>query len=660
MATVVGGAAATTSERGEVALSVLRATLDPRTFKSAPPSFSSRTSMIQSVEYNLNYEVGETYAGKEDVPMNSGLVMWFVTKGADSIVHCGIVPANSVSVHMEKGLEVWPLDGATGVSADPDKRFLSLNFIAPLALPYGGVGALAAPSQNIVRVSPELEKNFSKARLYGGVMKCITSTNTKEFANINSNGRFSVGAIQDTRDICQTLQGSTWTAFSSTNLVTSSVTSKEGIKSCTANNGIASIIGPDAAVTFTSPSHQNDDQLDGEFQAFDITASNKDIAMPFDVIGDVAFRTGKPVFTAWVSPWQITANVDATGTSTHTNIIVPPIDEMGCLDLDVCLRKVHLWRGPEPPTKNYGNSCAICIHASNIYATIGIQGQVVYNTEIESKTIVLSDTHQYAGEAHFEKLQVRPRMQVDNSTTSSQHQPGFTTVGKYIGTFVQCSIHYIHRPYALTEDSTTVSGSTNNSAARVIFHKDPMIKVRARTINGHGTCGPVRVLRYESLNVKDTLRLDAMANLQCIAQASLAPFTQGAMMLNPEAADFNMIPWLVQMYNSQTSLKRNWLLEDYKEMVMRVPELTSIEQVVSWSSRDAQLRAAGMAAGLFGDLGSLGGSLLGGYFGHSDLGSRVGGYLGGLADKAWGGSSAGSFGSGGAQMYTNRRERDEF
>jgi hypothetical protein len=103
-------------------------------------------------------------------------------------------------------------------------------------------------------------------------------------------------------------------------------------------------------------------------------------------------------------------------------------------------------------------------------------------------------------------------------------------------------------------------------------------------------------------------------------------------MFNPEAADMNLINWLVLMFNSETQLRRNWRLKDYYDMLRDLHDYTNIDQIVAWSSKDMKLRNAGMAAGLFSDIASFGGGLIGKVFGHPEIGQKLGGYLGGKAD----------------------------
>lgn len=667
MATVVGGGqGGQMSERGLTALNVLRSCLHPKNYKLAPPAFSTRSSFQVSIEYNLNYEVVDPETLQDEaVPADQGLILWFLNRGVNSMFHMGIVDQGSISSVYTKGLNIWPRAANT---AFPNGIFSHLNYNAPLALPYGGAGLLSAPDHYLINLAPELEKNFSKTRLYGGFMKVATSSNIKDFSNINGNGRFALGAISDTRDIAQVIQGSGWSAYSPTNLVTASITSKEGIKSAVANDGIVTIVGPDSAPTFSSPDRQNDDFLDAEFTGYEIVARQQRCVVPMVVSTD--YGAYQQISSMWVSPWQ--TSVTCTVPNQHTNLTTGPIDEMGVLDIDLNLGRVFATQGP---SSAFGNQVEVLVYFNSVYGAVGVAGRVVYNVEVTTEIRRFSDLYGNALSPNNYLTGVpygvdtwtvkhRPRMQMDQMV-SQRHDASFTRVGKYIGTFIQ----------VVARQCVRQDGAIENADFTVVTYDNFLLKVRARSVDEHGSCGPVRVLRYESLNTKDTLRLDGMANVQCVPQSSLAPFTQSSAMYNPETSDFNMLPWLVLMFNSETRLKRNWALAEYQDLLSDFRNLTSIEQIVDWSRNDERLRIAGQSAGLFGDVGSFLGNMAGKLFGAGDVGSSIGNSLGGALDRFVGtggvsvggldtlgkqggllGGSAGSFG-GGSYMFTGNPQR---
>ena len=673
MATILGNgitSAQQTTERGELALAVLRQSLDPKNHKMAPPSFSTRTSFAQTVELNMEYEVPlASDLADEQCVHDTGAVIWFLNQGVDAVFHCGFVPIGAVSYFNTKGLDVWPRVNCV------NNVFTSLTYNAPLLLPYGGSDSTYQASEEmLVQLAPALEKNFSRTRLYGGSLTAETLTDAKIFENYNQNGRFSLGAISDTRDIAQIYQGTGWTAYSQTSLTTSSITSKEAIKSCPANRGVVTLVGPDSAPTFSSPNHQNNDVLQSEFSVINVPAWSQSYTLPMQagVHTDQAYN----IYTCWISPWQTSAQTVLTGTR-HTNIQLPAIDEQGVLDIDMYFPSIYADSGAtaEPILSNESDFVVVY---SNVYAAIGKQGKVIYNTEVTSCVKRLCDFNtllnnggvgpvtpaEKAANADSFTACSRPRMQADHSAASS-HQASFTRVGKYIGTFVQ----YFNR-YMGTYMNTNLNYS-------IVIPQQPLFRIRARSVDLPGACGPCRVLRYDNLNEKDTLRVDGVLNVQCVAQSSLAPFTQSAAMFNPETSDFNMLPWLVLMFNSATEIKRNWTKEEYQMLIQQLSQLTSIERIVEWSSKDEKLRVSGQAAGLFGDIASFGGNLVGGLFGRPQLGEQAGQWLGSKADSIlgtggvnvsgldtlgrqggllgkWMGRSGGQFGDGGYGVYRGR------
>lgn len=692
MATILGNgitSAAQTTERGELAVAVLRQCLDPRNHKMAPPSFSTRTSFSQSVELNMEYEVPlASDLVNESCPHDTGAVLWFLNQGVDSIFHCGFAPIGAVSYFESMGLRPWPRVNCV------NNRFLSLTYTAPLLLPYGGSdGVYQAAEETLIQLAPALEKNFSRTRLYGGAVMAETLTDAKIFENYNQNGRFSVGAIADTRDIAQIYQGTGWTAYSQTNLATSSITSKEAIKSCPANRGIVTLVGPDSAPTFSSPNHQNNDILCSEFSVINVPLYADEISMPMTGLFS-AFPPDQTYGThsAWITPWQISAQVIPTAVSSHSNIQLPAIDETGCLDIDMYFPELYLdgdfstIQAGSPGFVGDTNQADFVVQFSNVYAAIGKQGRIIYNTEVTTCTKRLCDFHTLsinggainpitgnftpapdaskAGNSDNFTARSRPRMQADHSASGS-HQASFTRVGKYVGTFVQYYARY---------SGTYLHAGPN---CKVVVPAQPLFRIRARSVDMPGACGPCRVLRYDNLNEKDTLRIDGILNVQCVPQSSLAPFTQSASMFNPETSDFNMLPWLVLMFNSSTELKRNWTKEEYFMLMQQLGQLTSIERIVEWSARDEKLRVSGQAAGLFSDIASFGGNLLGGLVGRPQLGEQAGQWLGSKADNflgtggvsvsgldslgrqggllgKWTGRSGGQFGDGGYGVYRGR------
>ena len=588
----------TTRLIGAGPIEMLKSTLMPRIYVTAPPNMHHETAFSKRIDYNATFEMkDDTTLVDEKVPTNTGCVLWFPNLGVQAMWRFGFIPFGSVSFAGFKGL----------VPNVPDS-LSQLQYDSVLAVPYGLV-----VSNDQIRVGPNLAANFASTRLYNGTVFLVSDTTAVTATVLN--GTFSISALSDTRDVSQTQEGA---AYAAVDIVQAAVTSKEGLKDVRGKSGVVSVIGSDIQPTFTAPDNELTDLISADFETLVVGTG---LLGPVDTQANSA---NMGVFfilsNIFVTPWKITA----TAPGPLETIAAGAIDESGVLD--IMFNFVYLGVDAGAGITNVGLFRLDC-EATHYFATCDSTGRVLYKT---------FNQHCDCGSHNM----LRPP-ELRPLSYSCLFEPrlawtGMKSSGKYVGTQIVMT-------------TTLVNFNTNSTVPNFQQIVSADVNVRARSVNERGATGPMRVMRWDNMSAGQNLKLNGVCHAQCVPQGSLAPFVQSAAMFSEEAMNLNVLPWLAEIYNGHTPIKRNWTGDDYRDMLRDLVPGLSAETLIKWGETDGKLNNASEAAGIFSTLGQIGGGILGGMIGMPELGAQLGGMAGGLGDTVTG--VTGQFGFQGAGGY---------
>ncbi len=682
---------------GERILQFVRGTFAPRQLQVAPPNVLQDTSFIKTIDYQGNHIVVAPDADSAIGTKGSGrgMLLWLVGRGVDSVTHMGFVskgytiagfagppgaPLYVLPDQVPWGLcaKTWaPIDPTTGLPLPYNYNVTTngnqgpLTFLQELALPYiDGVDA--------VKISPELDVNFSSTRMFSGLLQ-LTS-DTTPIGVTTTNGVFSMGSLADTRDICQSQDG----AFTAVNLVQSSVTAREGIKQINHKDGAVTLMGPDIPQAYTLPNKDNASSVDGSHTCpIVLPAKTWDLQLSEGAtrlrLADF-FQRPNIASQTWVSPWrtEIKQFSTATGAPTITNLTpatssdLGAIAENGVLNATVACEiqwtdnRLVFQDGGGNGSNKYSVKMDLFLSATHYFCGLSSDGNIVTKTMRDSKYIgsrwsnVTGETYPALRTAGFDCNPNAPQGgQKFSFDTRSCKCESLAEGGKYIGTMFE--VVSVGRQVAQEEGSSfqewfllpagnppvATIDATNNPGLQ--FTHQLTITAIAPEINIPGEVGPARVIRYDNLEEKQSLRINGLANVQCVPQGNLAPFTQDAAANANEIMQLNALPFLSELYDgAEMPLKRNWNGLQYSRLIDEYFQSFTMERVADLLEVNPKLAEAAGAAGFFSDLGRLGGKALGSLIGGSEggaIGSAIGQQLGGLGDQHLNLGAGGEFGA---------------
>lgn len=623
-----------------MSLNFIKTTVCPRRMSVAPPNFHNEVGFTKGVDYNKEFEVNDSALVSPRVLTSKGFVMWHVLRGVNSIYRMGFIPQGSVAIPVSVPAinpGEFSINDVCNLTAAGTGNFLSQVILdAELAVPYG-------ISQQI-QIAPELQDNFSKTRMFAGIVDVVC--NTISAGTITLNGTIAGGAISDTRDICQHLAGGIVNAFSVSDLVQTSITLKDGEKEVLAQDGVIALVGPDIAPNYTTPEAEDDDVIDAGFFHYRSVIINTTVT-GYEPSGDpglVTNQNGRQMASIWVSPWRTTASAVSIPGSigmvnlTATNNQVSPIDEHGVFDFRVTCTVY-------PPAHNTAGGSyflwGFWIHFTHFFLSCLENGSVA-STKVEDSQLLWCGGDTDPGD------DLTP-MRLSTSSEPKINQDGFATSGKYFGTLISfeyrtCDLQQGVALPAPPADPLTVD-------LRVT---DVDIGLRARTINARGAVGPVRIIRWDNMSDTQRIKCDGRVLVQAVPTSDIAPFVQSSRMTADEAVNINVMTLLSELYNGPMSEFRRIYTGHAYRMVkdMVFPRMDTANLAVASNKDDpkagAHMEAAGMFSDAFGQLGGMAGrAFLGPHVGEG-LAGMIGTQLGSIAGSAVDGMfGAGEFGAAG-------------
>lgn len=592
-------------QRANMALAVLRSSLIPSQGQLVkPPGIENEVTAMETTNGMGNWKVDDSALIGEKVSTRSGLLLWLPNRGAMSMWRMGVVnPSGSNTV-------VSPT-GTKGLTGRIGSVITGLNWVLPVALPYNNTDQIT--------FAPDLSTNFSRARLTSGVVKL--GSNTVPIGNFAFTGTLSAGSLTDTRDAAQDIAvgGTAQGAFTALDLVSQSLTQKDGLKEVPLDQGITCLLGPDIAAVGSAP---NADSVVGT-NGLMIPGTGTPVTS-LTTQSLVAYPNVSNVGTLWVSPWGVTATPVAALSTTFMNYNPGPINECGSLRLHFD----GVWNGTTNATASvnvvYANF-ALILQTTHVYAVVGSNGAVQFTVHEDEQLISMDQTIANTPPAS------QPR-RIGCLVDCNVHPRSFVQQGKYVGTLCRFTVQ-------MNVNGANWSGGFTSFAWLTVL-------ASASTLNEHGELGPARVIRWEDVSDGQVLRCDAILNAQVTATGRLAPYLKDAAWRAETSVDAGILPLMANLYNYPSSpFRRCWVTREYVEFVRKLMEEGGIstDKLLEWTPPNSGTLRGGLeAAGLFQTAGSNLGSYLGNAYGGT-IGGALGGFAGGLADKLFGTDAAGNF-----------------
>ncbi len=618
------------------ALETLRNSADPagRIDGSCVSALFPDATFLKEISVHANFKIqGNTaLAGKFNadtsstyVSDESGLLLWFPSRGVNSFQRYGIVPA---------GLQSWEYAGIITPNTSYQFFLLSdgglvLTFNSPLALPYNS----SLNVDDVVQPVDNLVDELSTSRLVSGIV--TVKSQTAAVGETSIGGVFSYGAVSDTRNVGQIttavpgsiLQGTPTLginnhgsnplleylvppptdirnhAYSSEDIVNYSITDKDGVRNINVKDGMASLLASDVASVLAAPDVYQALQDNGagwtKWVVFGPSGSFPPVpgAPPeFDtpVFGDTTCNGGIQffvIYSAFITPWDILAagqsNVyiasvpNDCGAPMANTLYYGPIAEEGWLDTQCILEFV-------PQDTGGVNDCTtltIQIEGVHLFGSIDSNGNVCYYTG-QFNNLINQPLGSVAGLPQLISFPIQsPKFWMQSNTN----------VGKFLGTSYNLYVLNLNPPVM------DVPPAYNP----VVFH--PLgLTFMAREVSTYrpGEMGPARILRWDSLQPGMIVEVDGRFNAMTTASQLVAPQIKANIQMQMLSFDPAMLGFLSALWNFGP-LKRNWTIKEYNRFLEEYVRSGSIldrkwiQQLCSSPLTPKVLKKAIQAVGLY-------------------------------------------------------------
>jgi len=659
------------------AVSLIRTMLDPQFQKvDVAPDIgrSGVASFVGSVDYSLTYNVaaapttspgvvnatGQTYF-TDVAQFSRGMYISFPQYGVDRAFHYGFVDSGAylhVSMYTTpQSVRGLNLNNYAGSRAST----ISTSHAAPFRIDFGSELGLPRVGSGVgFQIEPELEQNYSKLRAFA--YKMIMSSTTISGTNFNLSGTFSSGVIGDTRDICQIVGANGVSrAFPTAALSQQSITKGDVLRTSSVAEGAVDLMGPDYPRHWTQPKNDATDELAMQWERPTLANTSKIIVNSLAISNAVAGAAPAVYdgYQYWVTPWDTdfwvgngtSANVNSQKPANHERVRVTPINEDGCLDIDFLFTPQLITDTATNLQLNRNISLASYINAVHVYAYIGTDGRVQYNTygETFEHFTNLNSLYGLSGGAtgNVDATQANVAGGIPNVCAKFRPRkqcPGFavTTGGKYLGTLISMT-------HGFTNYRTETN--TNVAATPTLVQSFPFsgvitasvlnigLRVGGRNADSEGRVGIAHIIRYDDVTEGQQIQFQGTALIQGVAQGKLQPFV-GRAVGTLSVPDTMLSKLLDLLWGRSSKFRRICTLREYQNVILPfASDLTAatIQDAISkFENGDERAIAqiSAQAAGLFGSLGEGIGSL----FGMGNLG----GALGNLGDKVFG-TGSGSY-----------------
>lgn len=547
-------------------LNFIKSTLLPQELAVAPPAFHSQATFVKQLSVTGVFQVASTNGLlNEQVPTNTGLLVWQPQRDCFSMWRMGIVPAGATINTNDPRLTAtynWSTCQFAPVVA---ASVFTWNY--PVPLPYSSI--LIGLVSDQLKISPDISSSFSQVRVIGGMMQLTTDTDS--IGDINLNGVLSAGITNDSRTVSQSNVSPTGiTCFDSLEIAQKSTNLKDGYYEEAVDRGMVSVVGSDIQQNYAAPNADLVDGTCGNWQTFPLTGG-----VPTHANGGHGGNMGGELntfYSGWISPWG-TSFLDANSGQVDLgapqqnpvcqNINFGPINLAGVLDIKFTANVERA---------NGANGQAdYQVTFTHLFCTCSSDGSVNYQffkeyppatvcqtRDLEPITMTYtSDPRNYLSAGGYGAAST-------NSAGLSQIPPGFTNVGMYIGT----QIFLTYRMGDPTAAALNLQGGIYGGN----------ISARARNLYCQGELGSTRIMRWDSLsnslNVPMVLRVNGVINVQCVPEGTVAPFVQEQIAKDAKSSNLQMMTVISELYNGDgRSFRKIWTMPEYKEAAQNAMNL---------------------------------------------------------------------------------------
>lgn len=562
----------------------------PEQKSTAPPPFYTGMVFDSPVQGNFLRTVGDqTTKILERVRDDTFLFLWWPTLGANTMWCFGFVPRGAFSYPAPVPANIeYNMSPNTPRGMNATQPVIAnILFSGALAVPFAN-----QPGQTQMTFGIDLAENFSLVRSTSGMVSLYSDTIAS--GQFDLTGNVTGAVITDSRDVALTVDLDAYTA---SGLRSAAATKSECVFQQGIKDGVVLLAGPPQTQTFQSPEFDSRVELCGNFTTFSGTA----IAAATTVAStDAAFGPVNDGFVFqwnhqyWCTPWNINvqayptqmtrsgmrtpADVPAAGVAT---LQLPAIDELGVVSFK-CGVIIEPTPGYVAPSAVYPLIQTV-VQATHVFAVADLDGGLNYTEVTEIKfgricSVLGNATGPSVTTYSQENFEFNP---------ATARGDGYGVNGKYLGTL-------------LCTGGTVLNIDTAQSAVAGPFVTGRFVSITAiaNTVNLPGACGPLRVLRVDSVGQGQTIKCQTTVNFQAVAQTNLAPFVQGAVAYSPIMTSLQGVVAAQLLFGANGRFRRVYKRSDYEAMWEEVKEM-GLERLLAYAGQEPKQVAALSASGVW-------------------------------------------------------------
>lgn len=648
--------------------------------KSVPPADPYEpTSSIVHVMLNMDANVMEQFPVGASVPNSSGMFLWLPMQSYNALWHMGFVPGGYTESADGGGENGFAAAGENTYINSATLGIAALTYDQELAVPYGNT------AQNYtIKFSPSLEKDYRSVRAFNGGIQ-FNSTTVSLGAN-TLGGRLNAAIIPDTIDIAQ----KAGEAYAISELITSSILSKEKAVAIGAQDGIRMNIGDNLHHGFQEPNiFAVNNEMGPQALIYSETHSLADpqayLALMTGINGSNGLLAVHGLLDCyWISPRATTAPLDSMYTAvkfapqnatltgagdagwnpTKKNLTVTSgnVSQIGESDwLDIELRYYMKENASSDFWILNGERLTCVMKHCFVSIDNARNGSLDYRWYPESFTVPYPKTEgsTFADNYHVVSFKSQGNLQMGLASMSEAVKGAKTpnnagvnagaigNVGKYLGTVV--TVHYHSNSGISGTEAFNYTTATGFPFASHIIIGQKEVYAQAHDGHGRGTRGPAHIIRYDDLSAGQNVSLGGEINLQAVTQAELSQLTKAgnSMLRSPIKQDFLSLVHTLYTTESVRDIKTVYPLREYERLKNWLPDISyqdfSRRLMVECESNHPCAVAA-ETSGLMEGLGSTTGALAvpisgSGTFSGLNIGGRAGG-IGGIQGLNYGSAAA--------------------
>lgn len=561
----------------------------PEKKSTAPPPFYTGMVFGSPVQGSFLRTIGDqTTKINERVRDDTFMLIWWPTLGANTMWNFGFVPRNATS-YPGAPISITPnLVPNTPRGMNTTQPVIAMIvFNSTLAIPFA-----SQPGQTQMAFGIDLAENFSLVRSTSGMISLYSDTIAS--GQFDLTGNVTASVITDTRDVARTADKDGYPAAA---LRSAAAAKSENVFQHGVKDGCIVLAGPPQTQTFQSPEYDIRVETVGDFIVFDSSnfvagaaATGPSPGTSTQVQDGYVYQWNNQV---WVTPWdtdvlaypsQDTSGISRPQTDTVAagvqHLHLPAIDELGVMSFEV-----DVYLTPNAWVPSAGTVYVLLqtvVQATHVFAVAELDGGLTYTQIDECRTgRVISTLGMQRGSVSAQQIETF------KFNPCVHRETGFGVTGKYIGTLISVGAAPLYNDTSITNETGPI---TTGGFKR--------ISVVANTVNLPGACGPVRILRADSIGQGQTVKCETTVNFQAVAQTNLAPFVKEAVAYSPVMTSLQGVVAAQLLFGANGRFRRVYKRSDYEAMWEIVKDM-SLEKLLSYAGEDPNQVAALSASGVW-------------------------------------------------------------